>query len=66
MLRQLRDHLAKTCGPAQYCDAQAVVRSIEKGDAKLPSAPAITLIMHAEEDLRELLKARLAHWPASA
>ena len=49
----------KPGGPAQSLPMhEAVCVAIENGDAKAAERAAITLIMHAEEDLRTLLKAR--------
>lgn len=51
----------KPGGPAQSLPMhEAVCEAIEKGDAKAAERASITLIAHAEEDLREQLKARLA------
>lgn len=51
----------KPGGPAQSLPMhEAVCVAIETGDAKAAERAAITLIVHAEEDLRELLKARRA------
>lgn len=56
----------KPGGPAQSLPMhEAVCVAIEKGDAKAAERAAITLIVHAEEDLRQLLKARRVALPAA-
>jgi GntR family transcriptional regulator, galactonate operon transcriptional repressor len=56
----------KPGGPAQSLPMhEAVCVAIEQGDAKAAGRAAITLIVHAEEDLRQLLKARRAAPPAA-
>jgi DNA-binding FadR family transcriptional regulator len=49
----------KPGGPAQSLPMhEAVCKAIERGDAAAAERAAITLITHAEEDLRDLLQAR--------
>lgn len=56
----------KPGGPAQSLPMhEAVCVAIEQGDAEAAERAAITLIAHAEEDMRQLLEARRAAPPAT-